>query len=308
MELAGQLVAVQVLDATDQLGGVDPVDVDDLGLHRALDGVGQTLDGRHGLLAHPRRMRPSETGSPKATSTRPRKDFRDLEGEPDGNQASGERSDIWRTGAALGFVVERDPSRAGLDPLDASFRRGWCPPDRSRARGPRREPDGPRRTPRRCDRAVSGSPAADGRGWLRRGPGAGEDGFLNSEALARNGPFSGGGGDQERVDQVVRMVDAEEDRPPTARVRCLRTATSRKRNQIQKRAGAAGRCRSAAGSACWLMAGASVSRGRAGERRPALSRRAPGGAASLRRGRYRNRSMFGSRRSSRAEPAPGSKR
>jgi len=119
MKLAGQLVAVQVLHGADELGRVDPIDVDHLGLHGALDGVGQALDGRHGLLARPRRMSRERHRLAEGDQHPAPEGLPDFEGESDGNQR--ERRERGRTGSAEGFVVERDPSRAGLDPLDAAF-------------------------------------------------------------------------------------------------------------------------------------------------------------------------------------------
>ena len=53
-QLARQLVAVQLLDRADHVGGVDAVDVDDLGLHGGLDRLGQRLDRCHRDSSGPR--------------------------------------------------------------------------------------------------------------------------------------------------------------------------------------------------------------------------------------------------------------
>ena len=85
-ELSDKLVPIQILDGPDHLGDVDPVDVDDLGLHRALDGVRQTLDGRDRLLARSRHVESERNRLPEGDEHPTPEGLPDFEGESDRNQ------------------------------------------------------------------------------------------------------------------------------------------------------------------------------------------------------------------------------
>ena len=224
-ELADELVPVQILDGTDHLGDVDPVDVDDLGLHRALDGVGQTLDGRHRLLARPRHVETERNRLPEGDEHPAPEGLPGLEGEPDRNQD--ERRSGVRTSGCLGgrsrrLVVESDPRRARLDSLDASLGvRGALGIDREHVAG------GESLTGRGERLGVAIGPVrvvlppVDGDG-AGAGQEAGEDRVPEERGVGEvvDLPWQCRR-DQERVDQVVGMVDAEENGAPRRDAPCL---------------------------------------------------------------------------------------
>ena len=208
----------EILDAPDHLGDVDPVDVDDLGLHRALDGVGQALDRGRRLLSSPRHVETERNRLAEGDEHPAPEGLSSLEGESDRNH--GERRKRvrpcgCRERRSRGLVVERDPGRARLDALHAGLGVGGALGiDRQQvALGQR--PTGGGEGLGIPVRPVGGLLApVDGDGT---GPGqeAGEDRVAEERRvgevvdLARERHR-----DEERVDQVVGMVDAEEHGAP----------------------------------------------------------------------------------------------
>ena len=99
---------------------VDPIDVDDLRLHGALDGVGQALDGRDRLLARTRHVALERDRLAEGDQHAAAECLADLEGQSDGNE--GERDAPAGPGdLPPRLVVQRDPRGAGLDALDAAL-------------------------------------------------------------------------------------------------------------------------------------------------------------------------------------------
>ena len=213
MELTDQLLAVQVLDGADDLGQVDPIDVDDLRLHGALDGVGQALDGRDRLLARTRHVALERDRLAEGDQHAAAERLADLEGQSDGNE--GERDAPAGPGdLSPRLVVERDPRGAGLDALDAALGVGGALRiDREHApvferltgRGERRRSaiGGPGRVLAPVHRDGAGAREQGAEQPIAEQGRVGEEVNLSREDSRH----------EEGIDQVVGMVHAEEDRP-----------------------------------------------------------------------------------------------
>ena len=201
-------VAVEGLDRLEQPGVVDPLDVDDLGFHGRLQVAGERVDGLHGVLAvgvgigvqrQPRAERDEHTRAKRLAR---------LEGEAHGHH--GQRARM------RGLPRQRDARGACLELLHA----------RLRVRGPLRIDGDQRAVPEGGRARGEGLRVLVGRGVRSlvllspHGDGAGRAEEARDERVLEEG---GGGevvhlaphgsADDERVDEVVGVVDAEEHRP-----------------------------------------------------------------------------------------------
>ena len=117
-ELARQLVAVELLDGADDLGGVDPVDVDDLGFHGGLDRVGQFLHRRERVFLGAAGVGTEGDRIAEGDEHPPPEGLPGLEREADRDERQ-RRPGGPRVCRPRRLVVQRDPRRPRLDALDA---------------------------------------------------------------------------------------------------------------------------------------------------------------------------------------------
>ena len=207
-ELTHQLAPIELLDGVHEAGGVDPLDVDDLGLHAPLDRRRQRVDGAHGIGRVGAEVRRDRNGRTERDEHAALERLARLERQPDRDQRE----------LARPRVAERDARRARPDALHARLGvRGALGID--------------------GHDLVVGEGAMAGRehgavgvfvhglaphGILasihRDGAGGEEEAGQQPLAEERRGReivdlARHHRTDQERVDQVVRMVDAEEHGP-----------------------------------------------------------------------------------------------
>ena len=202
--LAREVVPVERLHRAHEPRVVDALHVHDLGFHRPLERVGERVDRLRGLPAvgleiGRDRHRRTERREHVAAERVPR-----LEGEADRDHGEPPR--------VLVLELERDPRRAGLDALHARFR--VCRAfgiDRDELAGGERVGDSGERLDVLVHLRRVVLPPVD-RNDAHRAQEAAEQRVPEERRrrevvnLARHG-----GTDHERVDEVVRMVDAEQD-------------------------------------------------------------------------------------------------
>src|SRR5215831_763911 len=222
-ELAHQLVAVELLDGVDEPALVDALDVDHLGLDTPLDRVGQGLDRLDRLSPVRLEIRRDRDDRPEGDEHAAAEGFPRVEVEPDGNHAQGART--------LGLVAEGEPGGAGLDPLHAHLgvRRalGIDRDEPAFGEGLEARLEGVRVLVRCCSGghkpASSGGWPAKG-GWVVLFPIDGDRAARAQKSSDEAISEQRGGREvmnlawdraahQERVDEVVGMVDAKKHRP-----------------------------------------------------------------------------------------------